>query len=44
MKKMIAPNGKGEIYVIPSKVDEMLGKGWKLDKPVKIVKESNKNG
>ena len=28
-------HGKGSIKVIPSKVDEMLEKGWTLDKPSK---------
>ena len=28
--KMYAPNGKGTIEVLPSRVDEMVGKGWKL--------------
>lgn len=28
--KMISPNGKTEVDVLPEKVDEMIRKGWTL--------------
>lgn len=38
--KMYSPDGKSEIEVLPSKVDEMLEKGWLLEpKKVKPKKE-----
>ena len=37
--KMISPNKKGEIYVIPQKVKEMQDKGFTLERKYKQSKE-----
>ena len=35
MIKMNSPKGGEPIYCLPQKVDEMLEKGWTIDKPSK---------
>lgn len=35
MIEMYSPNGKGVISVLPQKKEEMIQKGWTLDKPSK---------